>query len=506
MRTRRKNWEIPEGEPPDGDTTDAEEAVVGAVLLHGLAYNDVSDILSPDGSDFKDGLRAKVWAAICSYAARLDGRGPAGIDLITVAEEMRNLGTFEALRFNEYEGYLIDLSSAVNRWDNIRDHALIVQRAARYRQAVATAVKLQDQIAMPGDEDSEESKDDRVQQHLSDLNHILSFGAVGKPRAAKAILSGVLSRMEATQNVSEKFINPHISTGNERLDTMLRGGHHVPCYTIIAARPSMGKTATMVNQILAGGAAGIPTLVLSLETAEQSLMYRMMAVQSRGRLSTERLAGSQGLTTAEWIEVSKVAGEISRMPVDIEDFSQTTPTSESVISCIERWRANYRRLECPVCLSHRQASDPRCDSCGLDRPKKGWPFQRAAVWVDHFGLVQCRVKSGGTSEKASAEFSQTLQRLSKRLHLLVVALCQLNRKVEERKDKRPMNSDLRETGSLEQDGDVIVMLYRDEHYERDSKDRGIIEMIVSKQRDGAVGTVRAGFQHDRGPRIVDIKE
>lgn len=491
-------------EPVIDRITDAEESVVGSILFHGLCFNEVSDILEHDGSDFNDALLGKIFAAFCSYAKRLDGKGAEGIDLITTAEEMKNLGTFSALRFKQGEVYLCELTNYITRVDNVREHALIVRKGSRYRQALQISIKLQANIAQPADEESEDSQEDHIQRHLASLNHILLFGSGSKPRAAHEVLTSSVARMEASENCREMFIKRQISTGHKALDEMLGGGHTASHMAIVGARPSMGKTAVMVNQILAAGEQQIPTLVLSLEMSAEALMFRMMAVQSRGKLLTRRLENNQGLTGDEWVCIAKVASQISAMPIDIEDFSERHRSAEALISCIERWRSQFRRLECPVCLTEQRASAPTCSRCGFVRPKKGWPFQRVAVWLDHFSLVHHSTKHGQSSEAAAGDFSKLLAAMAKRLNIAVTILCQLNRKVEERKDKRPMSSDLRETGSLEQDADLIIMLYRDEHYDKETKDRGILEMIVTKQRNGGVGPVRAGIDLERGPRVFDL--
>ena len=492
-------------EPAFDRITDAEESVVGSILFHGLCFNEVSDILEHDGSDFNDALLGKIYAAFFSYAKRLDGKGAEGIDLITTAEEMKNLGTFSALRFKQGEVYLCELTNYITRVDNVREHALIVRKGSRYRQALQISIKLQSNIAQPADEESEDSQEEHIQRHLASLNHILLFGSGAKPRSAPEVLTSVVARMEAADKCREMFVKRQISTGHKALDEMLGGGHTASHLAIIGARPSMGKTAVMVNQILAAGEQQIPTLVLSLEMNAEALMIRMMAVQSRGRLLTKRLENCDGLTADEWISIAKVAGQISVMPMQIEDFSrQRHRSAEALIACIERWRSQFRRMDCPVCLTEQRASAPTCPRCGFVRPKNGWPFQRVAVWLDHFSLVNHSTKHGQSSEAAAGDFSKLLAAMAKRLNMAVTILCQLNRKVEERKDKRPMSSDLRETGSLEQDADLIIMLYRDEHYDKETKDRGILEMIVTKQRNGEVGTIRAGIDLERGPRVFDL--
>lgn len=484
----------------------SEESVIGSILFHGLSFNDASDILDEDGSDFFDQVLGKVWAAMCSYSKRHEGRGPAGIDLITTIAEMKDQGTFAALKFKGDEIYLIDLANRVSRVDNIREHAMLVRKESQYRKAMQVATRLQDQISIPLGKDQEKSKDSLIQETLSSLNHALVFGSAGMGRTTGEILRSTINYLEACYNVREKFVQRQIPTGNQRLDDMLRGGYHVPCYTIVAARPSIGKTAVLCNQIMAGAANGIPHLVCSLEMRAEPILLRMICVQSGGQVTGSALNDPGSLDFAQWSAITKASGEIAAMPITIEDFARKSRTPEAIIACIERWRSKHLRLECQVCLSHRQASDPTCDVCGIKRPRDGWAFERACVWIDHFGLIQRKIRPGSNAEAASAELSMMLATLSKRLNLSINLLCQLNRKVEDRKDKRPILADLRETGSLEQDGDVIVMLYRDEYYNPDSEDKGIIEFIIAKQRDGQVGTVRAGWQKEKGPRIVNLRD
>ena len=483
----------------------AEEDVIGAVLLHGLSYNDISDILEHDGSDFKNPVLGAIWAAMCSYVKRLDGRGAPGLDAITVIDQMTAVGTAHLLKFHGDVIFLFDLANKVSRWDNIREHALIVRKQARYRKAHLLAGQLQDRIVRLPSIESGKHQDELILETISQLTESVALGALERPSRSAESFSKAIARIEAAYNVRERFIQREIDTGVGSLNQMLRGGYHVPSYSVIAGRPSMGKTAVMCNQVNAGATQGIPHLVVSLEMTRESLTYRNISICSNGQIPTEVLEKPERMETKHWIALPKAGEKLSRLPIDIADFIQGSRSIEAIIGCIERWRMAFRRLQCPICLRFMEASEPKCPTCNLDRPQGGWPLERAAVWIDHFSLIDAKIREGGNEETARKANTNALARVSKRLNLSLNVLCQLNRGVESRADKRPIMSDLRDTGALEQDGDLVVLLYRDDYYNVDGKFPGTIEFIVAKQREGSTGTVRCKFDKTLGPRISDIE-
>ena len=235
---------------------------------------------------------------------------------------------------------------------------------------------------------------------------------------------------------------------------------------IIAARPSMGKTAFAMN--CAQNAAlnhGIPTLVFSLEMSKESLIERVLC--SEARVESQKLR-SGFLETRDWIGITKAAGRIAEAPMWIDDSG--APSLMEIRAKCRRWR-----------------SDSAVFPQGIE--------QLGLVVVDYLQLVHGTPQGREQNrEREISEISRGFKALAKELKVPVVALSQLNRSVESRADKRPMASDLRESGAIEQDADVICFIYRDEFYNKETADKGVAEIIIGKQRNGPTGTARLNFQ------------
>ena len=168
-----------------------------------------------------------------------------------------------------------------------------------------------------------------------------------------------------------------------------------------------------------------------------------------------------------------------------------------------RWRQKFSHPQCRACRTLVDRNAPEC-TCGAKRPDSGWPRQQVLVMIDYLQRIPVQVRPGGSDEKAVSDLSRQLKDLALELRCPVVALSQLNRKCEERKDKRPIPADLRDSGALEQDADLIIFPYRDEVYDPDTDDQGIIELILAKQRSGTTGTTRAVYLAPYGPKITNL--
>jgi replicative DNA helicase len=245
-----------------------------------------------------------------------------------------------------------------------------------------------------------------------------------------------------------------VATGFSDMDRMTAGLQRGDLI-IIAGRPSMGKTTLAVN-IAENAAIGlqVPTAIFSMEMSAEQLSFRMIG--SIGRVDQHRLRTGR-LTDEDWTRVNSAVSMMSSAPIFIDDSAGLSPTEV---------RARARRLK-------------REHGLGL-------------VVIDYLQLMQV---AGSKENRATeiSEISRSLKALAKELDVPVVALSQLNRSVEQRNDKKPVMSDLRESGAIEQDADVIVFIYRDEVYNEDSADKGTAEIIVAKQRNGPIGTVRLTF-------------
>jgi len=225
---------------------------------------------------------------------------------------------------------------------------------------------------------------------------------------------------------------------------------------VLAARPSMGKTALALNFVeWAVLHQDKPVLVFSMEMPSQSLVMRMLS--SIGRIKADKIRNGK-LTEEDWPKLSAAVSKLKDRPLFIDDTPGLTPQDV---------KARARRIA-------REHGTP------------------ALIMIDYIQLMHTGGKSDGRTQEIS-EISRSLKALAKEYDCPVIALSQLNRSVEQRPNKRPMNSDLRESGAIEQDADIVLFIYRDEYYNEESPDKGIAELIIGKQRNGEVGTVRAAF-------------
>jgi replicative DNA helicase len=253
----------------------------------------------------------------------------------------------------------------------------------------------------------------------------------------------------------EKTAITGVPTGFSEFDKMT-AGLQPSDLIIVAGRPSMGKTALALNMAQSAAVEqGKGVAVFSLEMAKEQLVMRMLC--SQARIDASRMRGGF-LKDSDWPKLAKAAGQLSQAPIYIDDTG--------AISILEM-RAKCRRLQADK---------------GLD-----------LIMVDYLQLMRGSSSSDGSREREISEISRGLKALARELSVPVIALSQLNRSLEQRQDKRPMLSDLRESGAIEQDADVITFVYRDEYYNPESEDKGLAEIIIGKQRNGATGTVKLTF-------------
>jgi replicative DNA helicase len=270
--------------------------------------------------------------------------------------------------------------------------------------------------------------------------------------ALKQILPGTIDRLDMLSHSTSDITG--VSTGFTELDK-LTSGLQPGELIIIAGRPSMGKTTLAIN-IAENAAIGrqVPAGIFSMEMSAEQLSFRMLS--SIGRISQSRLRNGK-LSDEDWPRVDSAVSMMSNAPIFIDDGGALTPTDV---------RSRARRLK-------------REHGLGL-------------IVVDYLQLMQV---SGTTENRATeiSEISRSLKALAKELHVPVIALSQLNRSVEQRTDKRPVMSDLRESGALEQDADVILFIYREEVYDKETPRKGVADIIIAKQRNGPVGEFHLTF-------------
>lgn len=416
---------------------DAEQSVLGAMLIDKEAVLRATEILRPQ--DFYRDAHRHVFEAMLG----LSERGEA-VDLITVTEELRQQGLLDQVGG---AAYIAGLASAVPTAANVEYYARIVEEKALLR----TLINISTRIAAMGYEGGEEIDAllDRAEQMIFELTQ-------RKASSGFAVIKDIL--VETFYRIEELFVNKGQATGIPSgfvdLDR-LTSGFQPSDLIIVAARPSMGKTALCTNFCQNAAIRGnSPVAIFSLEMSKDQLVQRMLCGEAM--VDQQKVRTGQ-LDESDWQKLSQASAPLSRAPIFIDD----TPG----ISVMEM-RAKARRLKAEKGLS--------------------------LIVIDYLQLMTSTRRIENRQQEIS-EISRSLKGLARELNVPVIALSQLSRAVEQRADKKPMMSDLRESGSLEQDADLVMFIYRDEYYNPESDKRGIAEVIIAKQRNGPVGSVELGF-------------
>ena len=422
---------------------EAESSVLGGLLLDNSAWDRVNDLLGE--GDFYRYEHRQIYSAM---AALINASRPA--DVITVFEQLQSLG-----KADESGGlvYLNSLAQYVPSAGNIRRYAEIVRERAILRKLVAASDEIATNAFNP--------KGRAVAQILDESEQkIFNIGEEGSrmKRGFQAMDTLVVDLLDRVQEMAD---NPNditgVPTGFYDLDRMT-AGFQPGDMIVLAARPSMGKTALAIN--IAEHVAlneGLPVAVFSMEMGAAQLAVRI--VGSIGRIDQGHLRTGK-LTDEEWPRLTEAIEKLRNISLHIDESAGLTASE---------LRANARRLAL------------QCGKLGL-------------IVVDYLQLMSG--SSGSDENRATelGEISRGLKMLAKELGCPVIALSQLNRSVEQRPDKRPMMSDLRESGAIEQDADIIMFIYRDEYYTKDAcKEPGVAEVIIAKQRNGPTGTVKLAF-------------
>ncbi len=432
-RLKRDQYRIPP------QNIEAEQCVLGGILIEAGALLKVIEILEPD--DFYKESHAIIYSAIIDLFDRNEPQ-----DLVTVHNELKRRGQLEAVGGAVY---LAELTETVPVASNIDYYARIVRDKAILRRLIN---KSSDMVSMCYEE--AEDVDDILEYAESTIFELSQAKIKQSFHRLKDVLKDSIKKVEDLYEKHELITG--VPSGFTDLDN-LTAGFQPSDLIIVAGRPSMGKTAFALN--IAQHAAvdnNIPTAIFSLEMSKEQLALRMLCSEAMVDAHKVRTGF---LGREDWPRLINAAGNLSRAPLFIDD----TPA----LSVLEM-RAKARRLK----------SD---QGIGL-------------VIVDYLQLMQGRSGSERREQEIS-EISRSLKAMAKELNVPVIALSQLNRKVEDRPNKRPQMSDLRESGAIEQDADVIAFIYRDEVYNRDENNprRGKAEIIVAKQRNGPTGTVVLAF-------------
>ncbi|PZD96599.1 replicative DNA helicase [Paenibacillus sambharensis] len=417
---------------------EAEQAVLGAILLQAEALVTAMERLRSE--DFYSSEHQMIYEAMVEL-----GEDNQPIDLVTLTSWLQDRQQLE-----EAGGvsYLAKLASGVPTAANVDYYAQIVEEKSLLRRLIRTAT----QIVQNGYAATDEVGillNEAEQRILEISNRRSSSGFV----SIRDVLMEVFERVEFLYG--HKGGTTGIPSGFPDLDKMTSGFQRSDLI-IVAARPSVGKTAFALNIAQnVGVRAREAVAIFSLEMSAAQLVQRMVCAESNvdaGRMRTGYLEGD------DWEKLTMAIGALSEAEIYIDDTPGIT---------VADIRAKCRRL----------------------KKEKGLGM----ILIDYLQLIQGRGKAGENRQQEVSEISRTLKQIARELEVPVIALSQLSRGVEQRQDKRPMMSDLRESGSIEQDADIVAFLYRDDYYDKETEKKNIIEIIIAKQRNGPVGTVELVF-------------
>jgi replicative DNA helicase len=423
---------------------EAEQSVLGGLLLENGAADRVEDILGAD--DFYSDAHRLVYKTIVGLIA--DNK-PA--DVVTLSEALGSLNKLEYTGGMTYLGALVE---NVPTAANIRRYAEIVRERAILRRLATAGGEIAESAYHPLGRSVREILD----QAETKVFEIAEHGARGQQgfQEIRPLLTQVVERIEFLYNRDNPSDVTGVATGYADLDRMTSGLQEGDLI-VIAGRPSMGKTSLALNM---GEHIALtlkmPVAIFSMEMGATQLAMRLMG--SVGRLDQHKIRTGR-LTNDDWERLSVSLGRLNDAPIHIDE----TPALNSL-----ELRARARRLS------------------------RQYGGKLGAIIVDYLQLMEATGEGENRATEIS-EISRSLKALAKELKVPVLALSQLNRSLEQRPNKRPVMSDLRESGAIEQDADLILFIYRDEVYNEDTQDKGVAEIIVGKQRNGPIGTVRLAF-------------
>ncbi|MGV3487748.1 MAG: replicative DNA helicase [Tuberibacillus sp.] len=418
---------------------EAEQAVLGAIFLEPQALATASETLLPD--DFYRTSHQRIYQVMLDLSERGEP-----VDVVTVTSELRNQNLLDEVGGLDY---ISELANSAPTAANIEFYSQIVEEKSLLRRLIRSATK----IVSDG-----YTRDDDVDVILDDAEKTILEVSQRKKSTAFQSIKDIL--VEAYDNIellhNRKGDVTGIPTGFIELDRMTAGFQRNDLI-IVAARPSVGKTAFALNI-----AQNVATkteenvAIFSLEMGAQQLVMRMLCAE--GNIDAQRLRTGK-LVEEDWQKLTMAMGSLSNAGIYIDD----TPGIR-----VNEIRSKCRRL----------------------KQEKGLGM----ILIDYLQLIQgSSNRHSENRQQEVSEISRTLKAIARELEVPVIALSQLSRGVESRQDKRPMMSDIRESGSIEQDADIVAFLYRDDYYNKETEKQNIIEIIIAKQRNGPVGTVELAF-------------
>jgi replicative DNA helicase len=421
---------------------EAEQSVLGGLLLSADAWDAVAESVSD--RDFYRADHRLIFRQIARLAEASDP-----VDVITVADKLQASGELEAAGGLPY---LAELAQNTPSASNIRAYGQVVRERASLRKLIEAAQDIADSGFNPEGRTSDQLIDEaeRLIMQISEEGP-----KSGGPQDVNPLLKSALARIEELFTSGGDITG--LSTGFTDLDNMT-SGLQPSDLVIVAGRPSMGKTSFAMN-LVENAVLGQdkPILVFSMEMPAEQLVIRMLS--SIGRINQTRIRNGK-LEQEDWPKLSTAVNKLKDVRLFIDDTPALSPTE---------LRTRARRVA---------------------RENGG---ELGMIMVDYMQLMQIAGSSEGRTAEIS-EISRNLKAIAKEFACPMVALSQLNRSLEQRPNKRPVNSDLRESGAIEQDADVIMFIYRDEVYNEESPDKGVAEIIIGKQRNGPIGTARLAFQ------------
>jgi len=432
------NKELPQFKLPP-QNIEAEQSILGGILLDNEVFHRVLEVLNED--DFYHAAHRKVFLSMIEL---YENNEP--VDLITLTNALKNKNQLDEIRGVSYLTSLVD---SIPTTANISYYAKIVKEKSILRRLINKTAEIASMsYDSTGDVDEVLDQAERAIFEISENKIKPSFYSI------KEMIKHSFKTIERLYEKKELITG--VPTGFEGIDRFT-SGFQLSDLVIIAGRPSMGKTSFALNIAqYAAIEASVPVGIFSLEMSKEQLSLRMLC--SEAKVDAQRLR-TGFLSESDWPKLTRAVGSLSEAPIFVDD----TPA----LSILEM-RAKARRL----------------------KSEKGLGL----IIVDYLQLMRGRVNVERREQEIS-EISRSLKALAKELNLPVVALSQLNRRVEERHDKRPQLADLRESGAIEQDADVIIFIYRDEIYNKseDNENKGTAEIIIGKQRNGPIGMTKLAF-------------
>ena len=420
---------------------EAEQSVLGGLLVDSRRWDEVAETVRAD--DFYTRAHREIFSAI--HALHEAGQA---VDVVTSSEWLKNKGTLESAGGLAYLGELANRTPGTT---NLAAYARIVKERSVLRSLIGAASDISEKAYQPEGLDIGALIDfaEKAVFEISDSDRKTSLGF----RPIQGLLTQAVDRIEQLYESKDGITG--VASGFKDLDALTSGLQEADL-VVIAGRPSMGKTSLAMN-LAENAAVGakLPVAVFSMEMPGQQLAMRMLA--SLGRINAHRIRTGQ-LHQEDWPRLTSAMGLLDQAPIFVDDTPALTPLE---------LRSRIRRLV----REHGHLG---------------------MVIVDYLQLMQ----TGDNSENRAVEvanITRALKVIAKESRVPVVVLSQLNRGLEQRPNKRPIMSDLRESGAIEQDADVILFIYRDEVYNEDSPEKGTAEIIVAKQRNGPTGTIRLTF-------------